>query len=199
MKNSGYMVKAFALLLSLILFVGVVSLPLHSTAAPAVALTVSDVSGKAGDEVTVSVNISPNSKLGAASILLKYDASKLDYERHADGPAAKGGMAVVNPDYKTDGNFKTIIDAFIHTTGITAGGSLVDITFTIKSDWTGETQLELATTEFIDSVEYKKIVHTTTDGSITVEQELSPFQAFLKLMLTWFKSVFNFFFKWLLV
>lgn len=173
MKNSGKIVKAFALMFTIVLFVGLISLPMHSNAAPAVQLAVTDASGKAGDEVTVSVNISPKSKLGAGELLLKYDTSKLTYKRHADGPAASGGLLVLNPDFKTDDSYKTMKGAFIHTRGVAAGGSLVDITFTIKSGWSGSTPLELTTTQFIDPIDYKEIVHTITNGSVTIGKSVT--------------------------
>lgn len=167
MKNSVKTIKALALIFAVVLFVGFISLPVYSIEAP-VQLTVSSASGKAGDEVTVSINISPNSKLGAATILFKYDASKLDYKSDETGNAGSNGMAVFNADFKTEGSLKTMKAAYINVNGLTAGGSLFDITFTIKSGWSGESPLILVVEEFINPTDYKTIANTVTNGSIAI-------------------------------
>ncbi len=168
MKNSGSITKAFVLVFAVVLFAGFISLPVHLNAASATQLTVSDASGKAGDEVTISISISPNSGLGAGELVLKYDTSKLTYLKYQLGPAANGGMSVVNPDYRPETGFKSIKYVYINATGLTAGGSVLDITFTIKSGWSGETPLVLTADEFKESSDnYKDITYNIKNGKIT--------------------------------
>lgn len=162
--------KIASAFIALCIVAGMFSIPIIVNAEPsAVELTVSSASGKAGDEVKVSINISSNSMLGAAEIMLIYDTSKLTYKSYKQGEAASGSMAAVNPDYKTEGNFKTIFDAFVNADGLNAGGSLLDISFTIKSGWSGATPLVLITKDFVDPIKYKSIAHKTTNGNITVD------------------------------
>lgn len=169
MKNSVSIAKAFVLVLAVVLFAGFLSLPMHLNAASAVQLTVSDASGKAGDVVTISITISPNSTLGAADLLLKYDASKLMYKEHKIGLAADGGLSSVNPNYKIEGNFTTIYHAYINMYGLAAGGSMLDVTFTIKSGWSGETPLALTVKGLNDaSSQYKEIEHNIKNGKISI-------------------------------
>lgn len=169
MKMSNSILKALVLLFAVVLFIGFTSMPMHLIAASAVQLAVSDASGKAGDDVTVSITISPNSKLGAAGILLKYDASKLEYKEHTLGAASIGSLSVVNPDYRPkEGNFKTIFDAFVNAEGLDSGGSLLDITFKIKSGWSGATPLVLTTNEFVNPNDYKEIAHNVINGNVTI-------------------------------
>lgn len=168
MKNSGNISKAFALVFAVTLFVGIISLPMHSNAAPAVQLTVSDVSGKAGDEVTVSITISPDSELGAADLLLKYDASKLKYEKYQLGPAVIGGIPIVNPNYKAEGDFMTMICTYINANGVRAGGSMLDLTFTIRDGWSGQTPLTLTVKGFAHFDDYSEIPYTVENGKISI-------------------------------
>ena len=84
------------------------------------------------------------------------------------------GMSVVNPIYKVEGNYTTIIESVIHATGLTAGGTMLTVTFTVKPGWTGYSPVTLTCDEFINANSdpitniYETIPHTITNGGITV-------------------------------
>ncbi len=166
MKSSNNIIKLLTLLFAVVLFAGFISLPLHLRAASDVQLKVSDASGKAGDDVIVLITISPNSGLSAAGMYLKYDADKLTYQNHSNGPAS--GMTSVNPNFRTQDNFKIMKFALISSPGITVGGTMYSITFNVKPSWTGATTLILTTDEFIDGEKYELIPHEISNGSITI-------------------------------
>jgi hypothetical protein len=168
MKITAKSKKAFALLSALLLFIGITSAQMVSKAAAPVQLTVTNVKGKAGDTVIISISISSNSGLGAAELYIKYDSSKIEYKGNSAGSAANGGIPSVNPNFSTDGDYVTIKDSFIHTTGVMASGSLLDITFSIKSGWTGSTILELTAPEFKNPLNYQEIPHNIKNGTITI-------------------------------
>ena len=170
MKKTASIKKALALLFTVIIFCCVISAGLSSKAASPVQLTVTSASGRAGDDVTVSINISANSNLGTAEFLLKYDTTKLTYKSRTFGPA-QGQMNGFNEDYQKAGNTvnsKTIYYAPIHMDGITTGGSMVDLVFTIQPGWSGTTAITMTVDGFVDPIKYETIEHNIINGSVSV-------------------------------
>ena len=128
-----YTKRLTSFFLALILLLCAAAVPVSVKAADTVSLTVSSATAAPGTDVVMSINISANSGLAAATFLLKYDTSKLTYKSNAAGSAASGGLSSVNPNYAVDGNYKTINDSFIKSPAVTAGGSMLDVTFTVKT------------------------------------------------------------------
>ncbi len=166
MNREKITIRVASFFIAFILVLSAVAGPIRVKAAGTVALTVSNATATAGADVTISINISANSGLAAGQLLLQYDASKLEYKTYALGTASSGGMSSVNPNYNTQGNFKTIFDAFIHIAGATSGGSLLNVTFKVKTGWTGSTPLTLTAAEFANT-NYNAIAKTIMNGSVT--------------------------------
>ncbi|NLP48807.1 MAG: hypothetical protein GX345_07685 [Clostridiales bacterium] len=124
--------------------------------------TVSKVSGKAGDTVEVSVNISPNSEVGAMSFDLSYDKSKLKYEKN-EYNTTTGAMITVNPDYKA--GFRLVL---IHAGGLSFGGPLLTVEFKILPGWSGKTDLKLSVEENYHYKSYDEVPFTVKNGSVSV-------------------------------
>lgn len=136
------------------------------TAEAPIVFKAADVTGAEGDNVVVSISITPDSGLGTGTILLKYDTTKLAYVSKSFGPAA-GEINGFNENYANDGDFRTIYYAPVHTEGIIEGGVMINITFTVLAGWTGASALELTANEVVDKF-YTPMPFTAEDGSVTV-------------------------------
>lgn len=159
--------KRFAsFLMAVILLICASVAPLSAKAASPVSLTVNNVTAAAGADVVISISISANSGLATGTFLLKYDTAKLTYISKTFGPA-KGELNGFNENYLNTGDIRTIYYAPVHTEGITAGGSMLNITFNVKTGWTGSTPLTLTVEDFVNST-YNEIPKTITNGSVTV-------------------------------
>ena len=169
MKMTKSIKKTFTLFLTFIIFGGFISAGLLSNAASPVQLTVTDATGQAGDEVTISLNITADSGLAAADLLLTYDTDKLIYKSKSFGPAKGESDSAFSENYANSGNIRTIYYGPVHNEGITAGGSLLSITFTIKTGWTGSTPITLIVRDdaFLDK-EFNVIPYNVTNGSISI-------------------------------
>lgn len=161
MKKTASIKKTFALLFTVLVFCGFISAGLASKAVSPVQLTVTSASGKAGDDVTVFVNISSNSGLAAGEIILSYDNTKLICKSSSQGAAAEGGMSVLN------NTGTTVINSYININGASLSGTLFSVIFTIKTDWSGSTELVLTTGDFANNT-YQNIPHNITNGSVSV-------------------------------
>lgn len=169
MKMTKSIKKTFTLFLTFIIFGGFISAGLLSNAASPVQLTVTGATGQAGDEVTISLNITADSGLAAADLLLTYDTDKLIYKSKSFGPAKGESDSAFSENYANSGNIRTIYYGPVHNEGITAGGSLLSITFTIKTGWTGSTPITLIVRDdaFLDK-EFNVIPYNVTNGSISI-------------------------------
>lgn len=150
-----------------------VSAPVSANAAGTVSLTVTSITAIAGEDIVISINISENSRLAAATFLLKYDTTKLTYKSSAAGSAAADGFSSINPNFAVNGNFKTINDSFISSDEVAAAGSMLNVTFTVNTGWTGSTPLTLTTSDFANG-HYIEIPKTITNGSVTVNPQDAP-------------------------
>lgn len=167
--------KIVSAFIAVCIIVGMFSgLIIGSAAASVVKLAVSNASGKAGEDVTVSINISPNSRISLAGLLLKYDTNKLKYKKYVLGAETNtdSSKAAVNAkDYFVEGNIKGVYFVYVNAQGLDAGGSLVNITFTIEPGWSGSTPLDL-TTNFLYDADHEKesnVPNEVVNGSVTVK------------------------------
>ena len=160
-----------ALLAAFLIAVCAVSTP--AAAAATAALSVNSVTAAAGEDVVISINITGNSGLAAATFLLKYDHTKLTYKSWSAGPAAAGGLSSVNPAYAVDGDFSTINDSFVTTEDLVAAGSLLNVTFTVKPGWSGTSPVTLTTSTFAGG-DYNEIEKTVTNGGVTMPAPAAP-------------------------
>lgn|GEM_PF-3238590 len=167
MKNRTAL-KAAAICIAIIVFAGVFSLGLTISAAGSINLSVSKITANPGDEITVSVTITPDSKVSALEFTITHDTTKLQYKSHKSGPASGGCLNSFNPNFPSSGNKKTGKSAIVHMEGITQGGSLLDITFIVLPGWTGSTSLDFAVQTCGDK-DQKNLDYTAESGSVTVK------------------------------
>ncbi len=160
--------RLFSVFLAIIVVVSMVpSKVISISAANPVLVSVSNVTGTAGENVVVSINISANSGLAAADLFLKYDNTKLNYKSRALGIAAAGSLLASGSPYTVNGNFTSIHFSVVNSVGINAAGSLLDITFTVKSVWIGITPLSLTVGDFYNAA-LNLIIPVIKPGNITV-------------------------------
>ncbi len=131
-----------------------------------VLLTVSNPAGTEGTDVIVSVEISADSRLGAATLLLKYDTTKLTCKSAVSGNAAAGSAGIINKSFFVQYGFLTINDSFAADESISAAGSLLDITFTVKPGWIGTAPVTLLVDGFYNGDTYKPMIPVITNGSV---------------------------------
>lgn len=162
--------KTASVLIALCLVAGVICVPIVASAAPPVQLTVTNAEGSSGQDVTVSLNISADSTLAAIDFILKYDSTKLLYKSNASGVAAAGALSSINPNYKTADDSDALKGSLIHVDGITAGGSLLDVTFTVAPGWSGTTPVSLEVEGDISDSTYNSIPFETKNGTVTVDE-----------------------------
>ncbi len=155
--------------IGLLLAMAVVALTVTSSftafstrAGDAIQLTMTDATGDEGTNVVVSLMITENSDLAAADIDLTYDSSKLSFVSGATGAALSGGDSVINGAVPGQ-----VRQSFIQTPGITAAGSLMDITFEILTGWTGSTTVTVAP-EALHDINFNPLTSTIINGTVSV-------------------------------
>lgn len=94
-----------------------------------VQFTVSSVTGKAGDTVTVSINISPDSQMSAGTFELPFNPALLEYVSAVKGPALVTGTTDIY--YDVDNN--KVVMGYFNIDPMNTAGSILDIQFKIKT------------------------------------------------------------------
>lgn len=161
--------NAASILMTIFILTNLMLWPFSVYATDPLSLTVSDVTGDPGTDITVSINISADSGLGGATFLFTYDNTKLAYKSMNTGAVFKG-LNMPNETYKTEGDFSTIKDVLVYWSNIPGAllmdaGSLLDITFTILPGWSGSTQLVLSAETYGDEISIPCVVQ---NGSVNV-------------------------------
>lgn len=162
--------KTAVIILALILILSSFSLIVSSETQKVTTFSISSVNGVSGKDVKISVNISADSDIAAASIVLKYDKIKLEVISATQGTALTTGITDVNSDVP---NAKIII-AYVNVDGLKASGSILDVTFRIKQITTESIPLTLDVPELINN-KYEVISHKVENGSIKVMLSDSSF------------------------
>lgn len=109
-------------------------------------LTVSSAPVRAGGTATVHVSVSENSLAEAIQFAVLYDRTKLELTNCEAGSAIKNLSPVINSSEEG-----VIYFNWDSITSLTAGGSLLDLTFKVKADATGPAIIEIPT----DNAEYE--------------------------------------------
>jgi hypothetical protein len=163
--------KAASSVIMAVMAAGFLAVPFKASALDPAKLTVTSVKGESGKDIVVSISVSVDSNLSAADLVLKYDSSKLLYKSNTAGSASEGGYSSVNPNFKAD-NSDALKIAYIHPTGVKSAGSLLDVTFTVATGWSGKTQVSLEVAGDIVDSSYKNIAVEITNGTVAVGTEL---------------------------
>lgn len=171
MKMQRNMKRVAGLLLAVVVFALTLTASLSTRAYDPILLEVTDGLNLVGRDVTVNLEISANSGLAAADIDLVYDATKLTFVSAAAGEATAGGMYQMNGN--TAGRVRL---SFIHPNGITAGGALMEVTFTIRLDsgmaLGDSTPLTIdQTTAQLHDIDFEPLAFTPGQGTVTIGQD----------------------------
>ncbi|MEI6579715.1 MAG: leucine-rich repeat protein [Eubacteriales bacterium] len=142
---------------------------LAGTNAP-VAFTTTSAIGKAGNNVTVSVNIAADSASGTGTIYLPYDDTKLEVVSAVAGPALAGVYSEINS------TSNPIILGYIYDdpegAGFNVGGTILTVTYKIKAGTAdGVIHVEPTVFEFIDTAlpQEHNLSYTFDYGNIVVD------------------------------
>lgn len=149
-------------------------------------LTVGNVHGLPDTNVNVSVNISANSGLAIGAYILHYDNTKLELISATSG-SALATLSTSEYSNVVNGTFKV---AFAGDTGTNLSGSVIDVTFKIKSAVSGTIPLTLEVEEMLnencDNITYgisQGAVNVILLGDVTGDGKILPSDA-LKVLHT---------------
>jgi len=132
------------------------------TPAGIVNFNVGNIAGGPGDTVAVNVDISANSTVAAATYVLNYDSTKLQFVSADTGSAIVSGMTDINP---VDGK---ITMTYANTKAQTAGGAILQVQFLIKSPLADQiTPFNFQVPELINLSEVN-LPTAITQGAVTI-------------------------------
>lgn len=142
--------KIFSMVLAILIVFS--SLTLYVSASDVTLTVVSDKTDvKAGDTVTIDINLSENSNLNCLTFDVVYDSNKLEYASHTAYNIC--GEAIVNSSY-ADGKFRFTC---ARADAVTEGGNVLSIQFTVKSSSCNTVTLDVS--ECLDG-KFKEIITT---------------------------------------
>jgi len=124
--------------------------------------TVGSVTGYRGENITADIDISANSNIAAATFVLNFDSTKLEFVSASAGSALDIGMTDINP------SGSKITMAYINTQGLKQSGTILEVQFKIKSDLTDQiSPLTFSVPESIDLSEHN-LPTAIAPGAITI-------------------------------
>jgi len=127
---------------------------------------VSSTSGKAGQTVKVSVDISKDSTMSAAKIELSYDNKLLDLVTAVKGTALSLGICAFHDEKSEIIGKKTL--EYINLDPMNKAGSIMELSFKIKAGVVPQkTLLNLSVLELTNNT-YKNLPYEITPGAISV-------------------------------
>lgn len=169
------MKKIITFLTSIILICTVCFVP--SSAAGSGSLTMSSASGKQGDSVTLSINLTANPGLATMSLQVEYDTGALSLTGVSDSKLLAGAdlSSVYNSPYKI-----TWID-YSSKSDNKKTGTIASFTFKIKDNAkVGNTSVKLIFLDSYDSI-YNENSFSATSGNITVNCKAHTYTAYTKV------------------
>lgn len=157
--------KGIALLISIAIILSLIPVSLIALAAQEEStVRVSNVYGRAGETVTVSVTMSENSYACGGNFNLVYDNTMLQAVSASCGELAAGMTPIANPQYDAD----KVRFTFAGITPITEFGTLVTVSFKILETAEGTIPLTLEKVNLYDS-NSEHLTKTVEHGSIIVD------------------------------
>jgi len=132
-------------------------------AATQATFTVSNASGAAGSDVPVSVSITKDSGMAAATFVVTYDNTKLECVSADPGKALTTGMNDIN----VDASKGTVTLVYINEDVFNDAGEILNINFKIKDDASGEVPVTLNVKELVD-ITYANLSSSVNQGKIQV-------------------------------
>lgn len=172
-KNYGnmYLVivmkKCISLFLALLMIVSLFSVSAFAESNVKLSLTSETV--YAGEEFTLNLFISDNSKMSGAVIEVNYDKNMLEYVSAEQGGIldTSANISIKNIDGE---NAKVRFTYLAHNSSVTAEGVLMSITFKALNNANGETDLKITVPNAGDFVtqNLERISYTTSDSVVKI-------------------------------
>lgn len=122
-----------------------------------------------GSSVVVSISVSENINAAAFEFWVSYDASKLELTGASAGSALTGISG--GQSYISDSIAGTVFMQWDSTTSsLNTAGSILDLTFTVKLDATGNAEIKIDTSEDVVfyTPDYDEIGITISQGKISI-------------------------------
>jgi uncharacterized repeat protein (TIGR02543 family) len=130
-------------------------------------ITVGSASAKTGGTVTIPIVVADSPATASLEFVLSYDTAKLELTNAIASPSTSYSATI--------GQLKTgmnIVFGTIGTDTFTASGTILNLTFAVKSGFTnGETTVSL-TSVSVTTADDQKIAVTATSGKVTVRNAL---------------------------
>lgn len=166
MKLVIIMKKALSIILSVIILL---SFLVFAYAENPVSLMIKDEVVYAGDEFTLNLFISDNSKVGGAVIDLNYDSSKLEFISAKEGAIFDSGANVKIRNF--DGGKSKVRFTYMSTvSSITSEGILFGVTFKALENANGNTDITISIPNAADFVtsDLEKIPYTVENSTVKI-------------------------------
>ncbi len=165
------MKKILSVLISIMIIV--LSLSITCFATETVTLSLQNETVYAGDEFTVNLFVSDNSKISGAVIDINYDKTKLEFVSAKEGAIldTKANISIRN----INKNNSYVRFAYMATdSSITSEGILFSVTFKVLESANGKTDLKITIPSSADFVSdnLEKIPYTVRNSSITILNDI---------------------------
>lgn len=135
--------KVLSLLMSVVMLVGILSVPMTFTAAEPVQLSLGSAKGAAGDIVTIPFTISANSAAVIGQFKLSYDINRLEYLDSEYGDLLDEDRDLISLVSNVANRSIAFGFRYGESSGITGEGALVTFRFKINTDLTAPVNLTL--------------------------------------------------------
>ncbi len=145
-----------------------VSEQFKAEATKATDISVSEAEASAGEEVTLSLDITEGYGFGAGQFELHYDGDKLEYVGTEVGEALKAHEEKVG-DITHNAGKHTITMGYVTTVDFTGTGSIMEARFKVKEGAEGTAVVSVAVPE-LKSNDGQDIQAITTDGQVTIKE-----------------------------
>lgn len=165
------MKKFLSILISLIIIV--LSLSITCFSIDTVTLSLQNETVYAGDEFTVNLFVSDNSKISGAVIDINYDKSKLEFVSAKEGAILDTKANISIRNINKDNSYVRF--AYMATgSSITSEGILFSVTFKVLESANGKTDLKITIPSPADFVSdnLEKIPYTVRNASITILNDI---------------------------
>ncbi len=168
MSKKNICLKTVGLALSLML-VFLLSFSVFATGA--ILIKADRKEAKAGESVSISISLSPDSGVAALDLKIKYDNTKLKLENFDEKASALGGLGSVNEAGTVEGEDRSLINAsIVHAEGINSADPILDLNFTVLDDASGLAEVELAVEEDqIYNANHEKLDFKTENGGVEIK------------------------------
>ncbi len=155
--------RTTVIIFAFIIIFNTLSVFASSETQPEVTLTITSANGEANTDVKISLTISANSGMAAATFALKYDKTKLEVYKVSTGKALITGISDV---FSAVANSKVTL-AYINMDRFNGAGSILDVIFKVKKTASGTIPVTLEVVE-LKKLSGENIPYTINNGSITV-------------------------------